>query len=49
MTTVLRIPLTTANLDQAIANTCDVQKAAGYRLAGCFSVGDQLVLIFQKP
>jgi hypothetical protein len=32
----------------AIENECDVMLVAGFRLAGCFALADDLVLIFQK-
>ena len=49
MTVVMRIKLDDANLDNTIRNTCDVEMAAGFRLVGAFTVGEELVLIFQKP
>ncbi len=48
-TTVLRIPIVdTTPLDQRIVQECEVRYAAGYKLAGSFSVDDQIILIFQK-
>jgi len=46
-TDTARIPLTSANLDQRIKETCDNKAAAGYELSASFVALDQLVLIFQ--
>lgn len=47
MTQVIRLKLE-GDLNTAIKNECEVRQAAGLRLAGCFTVGNELVLIFQK-
>lgn len=34
-------------LEQQIVALCEVQRAAGYRLASTFTIGSDLILIFQ--
>jgi hypothetical protein len=46
-TQIIRIKIE-GNLNTAIQNECDVRGAVGFRLAGCFTQGAELVLIFQK-
>jgi len=49
-TQTLRLPLNdpTRPLDDRVNTLCDVELAAGFKLAATFVVGDQLFLIFQK-
>lgn len=49
---ILRLPLATGTpdspLDLRLKNLCDLQGNTGFRLASSFTVGTELVLIFQK-
>ena len=49
-TQTLRLPLNdpVTPLNDRINALCDVELAAGFKLAAAFVVGDQLFLIFQK-
>jgi hypothetical protein len=50
-TRIYRIPVASApdepSLQDRLRNLCEVQWAAGFRLAGCFTVVNEIVLIFQ--
>jgi len=48
-TTVTRIPLVDAKpLERRIEDLCDVQLAAGFKLAAMTVIVDELLLVFQK-
>jgi hypothetical protein len=48
-TICLRISLVPAiDLNKRITTECELQSAAGYRLAASFALSTELVLIFQK-
>ncbi|MBI5394112.1 MAG: hypothetical protein HZA91_02320 [Verrucomicrobia bacterium] len=49
-TQVVRIPLDPpVDLEQRIVDKCKLKYGAGYRLAGCFALQTELILVFQKP
>lgn len=49
MTIVIRLAIIGPQpLDERITDECDVRWAAGYLLQAMTTVGDQLVLVFQK-
>lgn len=51
-TIVVQLPLvdtsTSLTLKERIEDLCDVEDAAGYRLAGVTTIQDQLLFIFQR-
>lgn len=47
-TQVRRLEITT-DVEQKIVQLCDTMHAAGYAVKASFTVGNQLVLIFQEP
>lgn len=50
MTRVFRIDLASEPaIDAAIIRACDKQFAEGFKLAGTFIWGTDLILVFQKP